>query len=113
MAGRIIQVFMNVSMINGHDGLAEIAKAQGIKTNEIDPGSYVVFVNSAKDRIKVYAAGQTVAYVRLEKGRKVDLRVIREIPNVFRGGKIEYDKALEVAIDKVRAREGKEVLALG
>lgn len=104
MSDGIIQCFLNTSMINGHDGLTAIAKKAGIKVSSITPGSYVVFVNAAQDRIKVFAANNVVAYVRLGRGRKVDLRVIREIPQVFSGASINYDEALEKVVTKALNR---------
>lgn len=83
-------------MALAHDGLSEIAKRAGIKITELDSGEYIVFVNRAKDRFKIYAAQNVIAYWRARKGDRLDLRVIREIPRVFNGSAIgEYDKALE------------------
>lgn len=87
-------------MANGHDGLSAIAKKSRINVADLETGSYVVFVNVARDRIKVYAAQNVVAYVRLSQGRKVDLRVIKEIPRVFNGTSINYDKALELVVNR-------------
>jgi hypothetical protein len=100
MRGSIVRCFLEVSMINGHDGLSEIAAKEKIKVAELETGQYVVFVNKARDRIKVFAAEQIVAYVRLTQGRKVDLRVIREIPRVFTGAQMNYDKALDLMLSK-------------
>lgn len=103
MAGKIIQVFQNTSMSNSHDGLAQIARSNGVDVRTLENGRYVVFINGRQDKLKVYAASNVVAYVRLEQGRKVDLRVIREIPRVFNGTSINYDKALEAVLNKYLA----------
>jgi hypothetical protein len=36
----------------------------------------------------------TMAYKKLEPGRRVDLRVLRELPRVFDGKSLNYDRAL-------------------
>jgi hypothetical protein len=82
-------------MRNGHDGLAELAKKENIDVKKISRGEFVVFVNSAKDRVKVYAASNVIAYMKSSKGQKIDLRVIREIPRAFNGGGISYDETIE------------------
>lgn len=92
----IVRCFLDTNMALAHDGLSEIAKRAGIKINDLEPGEYVAFVNRAKDRFKIYAAQNVIAYWRARKGDRLDLRVIREIPRVFNGSAIgDYDKALE------------------
>jgi hypothetical protein len=96
--GRLLQVFLNQDMRNGHEGLAAVAKSAGLDVKALEPGQFVVFVNSAMDRLKMYAAANVVAYQSLA-GRKVDMRVIREIPRVFQAtGTLDYDQALEKVV---------------
>lgn len=95
-SGRLLQVWLNQDMRNGHEGLAEVAKQGGLDVSKLKPGQYLVFINAKMDRIKMYGANNVVAYQVLEGGRKVDLRVVREIPKVFQStGKLDYDLALE------------------
>ncbi len=96
----ILRVFLNANLRSGHDGLTELAKEHGIKTDKIEPGSFVVFVNSQKNKIKVYAANDVIAYCRLPQGRVVNMNTIRELPHVFNGRAIDYDKALKLAVEK-------------
>lgn len=98
--GRILQIISDVSMANSHDGLTAIAKKHGLDTKNIEVGTYLVFINSKKDKMKIYAASETIAYVRLARGRHIDLRVIAEIPRVFTGRRVNYDQALELMINK-------------
>ena len=96
----IIQCFLNVDMRNGHDGLTKLSKENGVITQKIEPGNFVVFVNSRRDKLKLFAANQVIAYLRMPAGRKIEMRVIKELPRVFNGKKIDYDQALSLALDK-------------
>lgn len=105
--GDILRCFVNVNMAQGHDGLASLAKKYEIDVKKLSPGEYVVFINSARDRVKVYAASNVIAYQRLPHGR-LDLRAIAEIPRVFKAsGKISYDDALKEFLVKALAKRAK------
>lgn len=112
----IKQAFLNVSMINRFDGLCEIAKKAGIKLTELTSESYLIFVNSNRNRIamlvgpQIIGKKQTMAYVKLEKGRTVDLRTIQELPRAFDGKSINYDKALGMAIDKALSKGASKIV---
>jgi hypothetical protein len=99
--GRVLQIFLNADLRNGHEGLAELAKERGIDVTKLLPGQYVVFVNAGKDKLKLYAAANVLAYLKLTGGQKFDLRVIAFIPKAFNGsGKLDYDKALKDAVEE-------------
>jgi hypothetical protein len=110
MRSEIVQCFLNADMRNGHDGLAQLAKKHELNVLKLEPGQYIVFVNSARDRVKVYAASNVIAYLKLARG-KIDMNTIQEIPKAFRGtGRIDYDAALKEALTKSMARKGKNSL---
>lgn len=100
MNNGILRVFLNVDMRNGHDGLSEIAAENDIKVSEIELGNYIVFVNNQRNKMKLYASNDVIAYTRLPAGRKIEMRVIKELPRVFNGRQINYDAALKLAVDK-------------
>ena len=103
--GRVLQVFLNADLRNGHEGLAELAKERGIDVTKLLPGQYVVFVNAGKDKLKLYAAANVLAYLKLTGGQKFDLRVIAHIPKAFNGsGKLDYDKSLKDAVEEALRR---------
>lgn len=92
----ILRCFVNVNMAQGHDSLASLAKKYEINVHKLTPGEYVVFVNGARDRVKVYAAANVIAYQKLPRGGRLDLRAISEIPRVFKAsGRMSYDDALK------------------
>jgi hypothetical protein len=96
---KIVRCFFDTHMGLAHDGLKEVAKRHQLNLDKLAEGEFVVFINTSKDRLKVFASQNTFAYWRAQKGVKLDLRVIREIPRIFTGSAIgEYDKALEAAL---------------
>lgn len=98
---QIVRCFFDTHMGLAHDGLRQVAANHSIKLDTLEPGEFVVFINSSRDRLKVFAASNTFAYWRSRNGSKLDLNAIREIPRVFGGTAIgEYDKALEIALTK-------------
>lgn len=106
---RVLQCFLNADLRNGHEGLEKLAKDNGIDVTKLLPGQYVVFINSSKDKIKLYATNHVIAYYKLEKGRIYDPRVIAEIPKAFNGHqKLDMDVALKNAITKALARRQKQ-----
>lgn len=107
MSGGILQCFLDSDLRNGHDGLSSLAKKNGIQTSDLNPGEFVVFINTAKTKVKVYAARNTIVYLRMAKGERVNLNIIREIPRVFKGGMINYDSALGAAVIKQMATHRK------
>lgn len=106
---KIVRCFFDTHMGLAHDGLREVAKRQGLNLDKLERGEFVVFINTSKDRLKIFATKNTFAYWRAQKGMKLDLQVICEIPRVFNGSDIgDYDKALESAlVHKLASRDVK------
>lgn len=102
---RALQVFMNADLRCSHDGLSALAKAQNIDVSKLEPGEYVLFINSGKNLLKLYAANNVIAFLKLKTG-KIDLKTIRLIPQAFNAsGKIDYDKTLREVIERELSRE--------
>lgn len=105
---RAIQIFLDSDLRCSHDGLAMIAKKEKIDVSKLEPGEYVIFVNSAKDKCKVYAAFNVVAYLKPPKGHKIEMKVIQLIPVAFAAtGRIDYDKALKELLEKELTWKGR------
>ena len=93
-------------MAQGHNGLADLAKKYEIDVQKLEPGEYVIFMNGARDRVKVYAAQNVIAYQKMPSGHRLDLRAIAEIPRVFKAtGRMSYDDALKEALIKTMAKK--------
>lgn len=96
---RALQIFLNADLRNSHIGLAEMAKKSKIYVEKLEPGEYIIFVNAGKNKLKLYAAHNVVAYLRLERGT-IDLRTISLIPQAFNGtGRIDYNAVLKEVIE--------------
>jgi hypothetical protein len=104
--GRILQCFLNADLRQGHDGLEKLARQNNIDVTRLHPGQYVVFVNSHRDKVKVYAANGVVAYYRHTGGRIYDLRVLQEIPKAFNGtATFNMDTALKTVVEDALRRK--------
>lgn len=102
---QVLRVFMNADMRNGHDGLTTLAEKSGIKSFEgqldLAQGQFLVFINAARNKIKVFAPNNVVGYLRMPQGKILDLSVVSEIPKAFNGDpKIGYDEALKARVMK-------------
>ena len=103
---RIRQAFLDVSMTNRVNGLASIAEKSGIKVRDLTAGDFLVFLNSGYTQMAILAAPAnlhtlpTLIYVKAPGKTKINLGVLRELPKVFNGSAINYDKALEPVLKK-------------
>lgn len=99
---RLVAAISNISMALGHDGLSECAKRLGIKIDKLEDHELVLFVNRARDRLKVLGAkGIVLGYVKMPKGRKLPLGAVQFIPATFSGqGTIDIDAAIAKYITK-------------
>lgn len=95
-SGRIVQLFVNVSMGMQHNGLSLLCEEYGIKVSDLEPGQWVCFTNRARDKIKVYGANNVLAYVRLPPGATVSLEAVALIPLAFKGSP-DIDLTAELA----------------
>lgn len=100
MANRILRVVFNADLRNSHDGLEAIAKDFKLKVSELEIGEFVVFMNTRKTAIKIYAAGNTIAHFKMPGGKKLNLKTIAMIPRYFNGSEFRYDQALREVIEK-------------
>lgn len=109
--GYILRCFVNADLRNGHQGLAAMAKKDRISVDQLEAGQYLVFINTAKNKMKVYTANNIVAYLRLNRGR-IDLATISKIPQSFQGGDIHYDDALKSRLLETLEIKSRQVSAL-
>lgn len=98
--GRILRYFPDTHLGNGHDGLAKIAKKKGVDVTNLRVGEYVVFVNTTKTALKLYAPGNIVSYLKMPGTQRLNLGIIRSIPMFFNGTEIDYKGALKSYILK-------------
>src|SRR5204862_105846 len=90
---------------NGHDGLTAIAKDEGVDVSKLSEGEYVIFINAERNKLKMFAAHNVVAYYKTRPGEVLDMRTIALIPRAFTGsGRINYDEALKETVEGLLAR---------
>lgn len=91
---RVIRFFQNADLRCSHLGLRTIALEHGIDPYELSPGEFIVFANKKINKLKIYAPGNVIAYVKPPNDQRIDLNVIRLIPRFFNGSEFNYDSAL-------------------
>lgn len=107
-------------MVNRIDGLRKIATEAGFNPKKMKNGDYMFFINGKKDKIAALVGspqgtdseGGVMCYYRLGAGRTVDMTTIRYIPQFFDGKNLNYDKALNKAVEdalQAKQRSGIEV----
>lgn len=102
---QVTQLFLGTDMRCGHEGLEKIAKKRGVNVSKIEAGTFIVFINAGKDRLKLYAANNVIAYYKTRKGERLELGTIPLILRAFNStGRIDYDAALKETIEKHLSR---------
>ena len=76
---KVIEIYHHVNIANGHDGLHQIAAEDDIDLGALQKGTFIVFLNSKKDRIKLFAHNDTYAYYRLKKGQIMTNQIIKDM----------------------------------
>lgn len=103
---RVLQCFLNADLRCGHNGLSALSRQNGIDITKLRPGQYVLFINSKKDKLKLYACNNVLAYLRLPAGGRLNMAAIQLIPRAFQNtGRIDYDKALREVLLTALARQ--------
>ncbi len=103
---RVVQVFIGADLRGQHPSLTKLCRKNGIDVTTLLPGHYVIFINSKRNRLKVFAANNVLAYLKMPEGQYLDMRTIQYIPQAFTAsGNIDYNKALKETVEKALARK--------
>lgn len=93
---RVVRIFFNADFRCQHDGLYKVAKAKKVDIFNLREHEAVVFINNARNKVKMFTSSGVLAYLRLEGSNKVDAATIAEIPRAFSGNiKVAYNRALQ------------------
>lgn len=94
---KIVRVFLNTNISNGHVGLREIAQKQNVNMNILSPEECLVFINKTKDKIKFFHVNQDmISYLRLPKNRPFVMETLSFIPKVYNpNAEVMYSKAVK------------------
>ena len=99
---KILRCLMGADLRCGHEGLKLQIARQKLDLSTLEEGDLVVFINNARDKIKVFASGPNLfAYYRAPKGSKIDLKAIQYIPRAFQyRGLIDYEQSLKEMLER-------------
>lgn len=96
---KIIRVFLDTNMACQHNGLRALAEKNHVKLGALENREHVIFVNKARNRVKLYSANGVISYLWKEKGR-LDMNALVKIPETFHGGGFNMDKAIKATLVK-------------
>jgi hypothetical protein len=96
-------VIADVNMGLGHSGLDLLIDAHAMENKlfarTMEDGGLILFINTARDRAKLYEpGGDVIGYINT-RGRKLTYRSLDLIPQTF-GGSVEYSQAAKGAFEK-------------
>ncbi len=90
-----IKAIFDVNLGKGHQGLSEIAASLGVKTDSLDRGQFVLFLNKAQTAVKVFASNNVVAYYKNPDRKPMTMVQLANIPRCFNGHSFEWNIKLE------------------
>lgn len=97
MRNRVIHFFGNVSMTNGHDGLAEIAHGK-VDIDSLKPGEFVAFINKSFTAMKLLTGCGVLLHWRQPSHRTLYKVVVDTLPHFLSGEDIGYSREVQQAI---------------
>lgn len=99
---KCVNVFLDVDMRSGHQGLTIYAKKKGVDLRAMNNGHAVVFINRARNKMKCYSYNGVLSYYRSDDvKRPIDLTTIEMFPRAFSpDGSMDYNKALKASLEK-------------
>ena len=92
---KVIEVFYDIHMHNGHDGLERILKDDGTK---LDKGQVAVFINTSWTALKMLTPDRVLLHFKQPGPRPIDPNTIPYLPTCINGNKLDYSKALDAAV---------------
>lgn len=106
MRNNLVRIFFDVDFRCGHEGLKKMMMKKGLNTADLEEDDMVVFVNSAKNKLKALKmlpeanSFGVLGYYRSPRGR-IDLRAIMYIPQAFGAtGAINMDAATQKLLER-------------
>lgn len=102
---KIIRFLQNTDLRCMHEGLAKVAKDEGVDVTDLNPGEFVVFANSRMTGIKVYAPGNVIAYLKSPDNHRIEIRAIQYLPRFFNGTEFNYSGALKKFFEVRKMKE--------
>ncbi len=99
---QLVRIFSDVHMGLGHPGLVDMARKHGVHAEKLEPNELILFVNTAKDKLKLLGGnGKVIAYLRSPNKQKLNISALRFIPLIFSArGVIDYNQALKMELTR-------------
>ncbi len=96
---KIIRIFSDVDLRNGHDGLNSLAAEKKIKLNDLADGEFVFFLNAKKDKIRIFCSRDAFISWRSPSG-KIRMEMLKELPLAFNGREFDFRGAMRKSLEK-------------
>jgi hypothetical protein len=105
MSNRVIHFFGDVSMSNGHAGLASIASKGRVNINILKPGEFVAFINKRFTGLKLYGMHGVIVHWRADSGALLYQGIISTLPRFLSGADIGFSREIARAIGEHYAEQ--------
>lgn len=90
---KIMDVYFNVPMSYGHQGLRKIC-------GESDLGGYVLFINKSRTALKMLTPAQVLLHLKSpSSSRPLSMDAIKHLPNCVEGNDLNYDAAVKASLN--------------
>jgi len=104
---RLLHIFYDVTMSNGHSGLSELCKRK-VSLDNMKPGDMIIFINSSWTAMKALTGSKNVLmHHKMESGH-INPDTLIHLPEFVNGGKLDYQGANRVAITQRYNKWAKE-----
>lgn len=98
MSNRLLRVFLDVDMRNGHVGLKKLSESNGYDVEQLNVGQHVVFINKRSNKIKIFSKNNVVSYM-MSKTR-FELGSLNYFSEAYGADGFSYDKALKKVLSE-------------
>ncbi len=103
MRNRVVHFFGNVSMTNGHEGLAAIA-AEKVDVDNLKPGEFVAFINKSFSAMKLLCAHGVLIHWRQPSHKALYTEVVDTLPRFLSGMDVGFSREVTAAISRYYRR---------
>ena len=97
---KVLHLFTEVSMSNGHDGLIAMASRRKVNVKNLDVGDFALFINKRLTAMKLFGANNVIVHYKAPDNRPIDPRALRYVPRFVSETDIGYDSGVLELIRK-------------
>lgn len=96
-SGKVMHVFFEVSMSNGHNGLGRILKKS---KSDIEKDQYALFINKDWCACKLLTAEGVLLHLKRPRNQPIEPKTLPFLPYCISGTKLNYTQALAAVIQE-------------